>query len=101
MDTSEQKKDAELMPPPPVPAPTPQQPTAPVVPPKPEKVLNTPLAMMLPEKFKNAEVTDFFPAFRENQVLRFSQLFPIKESHKPRDEFFKCFEFCALKTLGD
>ena len=38
----------------------------------------------MPEKYRNVEVKTFFPEFRENSVLRFSKLFPIKESHKPR-----------------
>ena len=43
-----------------------------------------PLASMLPEKYKNVDITELFPEFRENQVLRFSRLFPIKSSYKPR-----------------
>ena len=43
-----------------------------------------PLAGMLPDKYKNVDVKTFFPEFKENSVLRFSKLFPIKESHKPR-----------------
>jgi transcription initiation factor TFIID subunit 1 len=43
-----------------------------------------PLAAMLPSKYKNVDVKELFPEYRENQVLRFSRLFPIKASHKPR-----------------
>merc|ERR1719354_807772 len=93
MDTSESKDaksqdpdDAKLMPPPPAPPSTTasqtNNTTAEKKPPRPP--LNTPLAMMLPDKYKDTEVTDVFPAFRENQVLTFSELFPIKDSHKPR-----------------
>jgi len=39
---------------------------------------------MLPEKYKTTNVKDLFPEFRENAVLKFSVLFPIKDSHKPR-----------------
>ena len=39
---------------------------------------------MLPEKYKNVDIAELFPEFRENQVLRFSRLFPIKSSYKPR-----------------
>ena len=79
------KEDSVLMPPPP-PAAVERSPEerrrVPSIPP--EEAQAAPLAGMLPEKYKNANVKDFFPEFRENAVLRFSQLFPIKESHKPR-----------------
>ena len=39
---------------------------------------------MLPQKYKNTDVKELFPEFRENKVLRFSRLFPIKASYKPR-----------------
>ena len=39
---------------------------------------------MLPEKYKDVDVRELFPEFRENKVLRFSRLFPIKASYKPR-----------------
>ena len=42
-----------------------------------------PLANLRPERYKNANVKDFFPEFRENAPLRFSKLFPVKESLKP------------------
>ncbi|XP_040573195.1 transcription initiation factor TFIID subunit 1 [Lepeophtheirus salmonis] len=43
-----------------------------------------PLAAMLPEKFKEMDVRELFPEFRANKVLRFSRLFGIKASHRPR-----------------
>ena len=39
---------------------------------------------MMPEKYKNTDVKDLFPAYRENKVLRFSRLFPIKAANKPK-----------------
>ena len=39
---------------------------------------------MLPKKYENVNIQELFPEFRENQVLRFSRLFPIKSSYKPR-----------------
>ena len=83
--SSDAKNDSMLMPPPPPQAkerspvsdkqPTEPKHTGPVV---------APLASMLPDKYKDVDVKEFFPEFRENSVLRFSKLFPIKESHKPR-----------------
>jgi hypothetical protein len=35
---------------------------------------------MLPERFKEVDIRVVFPEFRENAVLRFSTLFPIKGS---------------------
>jgi hypothetical protein len=52
--------------------------------PAPLKDVKKPLASMLPEKYKNVDIAELFPEFRENQVLRFSRLFPIKSSYKPR-----------------
>lgn len=81
---SDPKNDSMLMPPPPPQAkersPVSERPaelkyTGPIV---------APLASMLPDKYKDVDVKEFFPEFQENSVLRFSQLFPIKESHKPR-----------------
>lgn len=44
--------------------------------------LNTPLAAMLPPELKNVDVTQYFPAFRKNKVLRFSRLFkPVHQPH--------------------
>ena len=39
---------------------------------------------MMPEKFRHVDVRDHFPAYRENKVLRFSRLFPIKAANKPK-----------------
>ena len=39
---------------------------------------------MLPEKYSGVDIRDLFPEFRPGQVLRFSRLFPIKPSLKPR-----------------
>ena len=84
--------DSELMPPPPGPGlqakvstPTkalekeyceekPKMKPAPVV---------KPLASMMPEKYRGVNVRSLFPEFRENQVLRFSRLFPVKDVNKP------------------
>ena len=57
-----------------------------------------PLAGMLPDKYKNVDVKSFFPEFKENSVLRFSKLFPIKESHKPRT--WKALKKRRRKELG-
>ena len=93
------KEDSVLMPPPP-PAVVERSPEerrrVPSVPP--EEPQAAPLAGMLPEKYKNANVKDFFPEFKENAVLRFSQLFPIKESHKPRT--WKALRKRRAKELG-
>ena len=43
-----------------------------------------PLASMLPEKYKDTDVKDLFPEFRQCEVLRFSRLFPVKDSHRPK-----------------
>ncbi|CAG2164848.1 unnamed protein product [Oppiella nova] len=40
-----------------------------------QKKLDTPLAAMLPSKYADLDVTELFPEFRPNQVLRFSRLF--------------------------
>ena len=71
--------DRELMPPP----------TTPVSKPKletqiSEKQIRKPLAAMLPEKYQGIDVRTLFPEFRPGQVLRFSRLFPIKPSLRPR-----------------
>ena len=66
--------EAKLMPPPSF-APSRHSSTIPV---------KKPLASMLPEKYKNVDIQGLFPEFRENKVLRFSRLFPIKASYKPR-----------------
>ncbi|XP_055929152.1 transcription initiation factor TFIID subunit 1-like [Argiope bruennichi] len=50
-----------------------------------EKKLDTPLAAMLPSKYKNMDVTKLFPEFRHGQVLRFSRLFgPGKPTSLPQ-----------------
>jgi transcription initiation factor TFIID subunit 1 len=46
--------------------------------------MRKPLAAMLPEKFNGVDVRELFPEFRPGQVLRFSRLFPIKPSLRPR-----------------
>ena len=51
---------------------------------KPQGPVKKPLASMLPAKYKDIDIHELFPEFRENDVLRFSRLFPIKSSHKPR-----------------
>lgn len=49
------------------------------------KKLDTPLAAMLPSKYADLDVTELFPEFRHNQVLRFSRLFgPGKPSSLPQ-----------------
>ena len=49
-----------------------------------KKRLNTPLAEMLPSKYENSDVTEFFPEFRVDKTLRFSRLFgPGKSSLMP------------------
>ncbi|XP_016841601.1 transcription initiation factor TFIID subunit 1 [Nasonia vitripennis] len=80
----ENKPDAELMPPPPVPeekeALTPEEVEAAA-----KRKLETPLASMLPSKYANVNVTELFPDFRPNKVLRFSKLFgPGKPSSLPQ-----------------
>ncbi|XP_003436646.2 transcription initiation factor TFIID subunit 1 isoform X1 [Anopheles gambiae] len=51
---------------------------------KPKK-LETPLAAMLPSKYQNVDVREFFPDFRPDKVLRFSRLFgPGKISSLPQ-----------------
>ena len=47
--------------------------------------LHTPLAAMLPSKYKGVDVKEIFPEFRQNAKLRFSRLFgPGKASHLPQ-----------------
>lgn len=49
-----------------------------------QRKLETPLASMLPSKYANINVTELFPDFRANKVLRFSRLFgPGKPSSLP------------------
>lgn len=50
-----------------------------------QKKLDTPLAAMLPSKYADLDVTELFPEFRPNQVLRFARLFgPGKPSSLPQ-----------------
>lgn len=78
------KSDTQLMPPPPIPdekeALTPEEAEA-----ARQRKLETPLASMLPSKYANINVTELFPDFRPNKVLRFSRLFgPGKPSSLPQ-----------------
>ncbi|KAG7211276.1 hypothetical protein KM043_010582 [Ampulex compressa] len=78
------KSDTQLMPPPPVPdekeALTAEEAEA-----ARQRKLETPLASMLPSKYANIDVTELFPDFRANKVLRFSRLFgPGKPSSLPQ-----------------
>lgn len=78
------KSDTQLMPPPPTPdekeALTPEEAEA-----ARQRKLETPLASMLPSKYANIDVTELFPDFRPNKVLRFSRLFgPGKPSSLPQ-----------------
>lgn len=50
-----------------------------------KKKLDTPLAAMLPSKYADFDVTELFPEFRHNKVLRFSRLFgPGKATSLPQ-----------------
>lgn len=50
-----------------------------------KKRLDTPLAAMLPSKYADVDVTEIFPDFRYDKVLRFSRLFgPGKPSSLPQ-----------------
>ena len=89
--------DSLLMPPPP-PGPIPNVPSSPSTSSGPSSTVVAPLAGMLPEKYKNVDVKTFFPEFKENSVLRFSKLFPIKESHKPRT--WKALKKRRRKEMG-
>ncbi|XP_015602536.1 transcription initiation factor TFIID subunit 1 isoform X2 [Cephus cinctus] len=78
------KSDTQLMPPPPIPDEkeilTPEEAEA-----ARQRKLETPLASMLPSKYANIDVTELFPDFRANKVLRFSRLFgPGKPSSLPQ-----------------
>ncbi|EFN79615.1 transcription initiation factor TFIID subunit 1 [Harpegnathos saltator] len=78
------KLDKQLMPPPPVPEEkeilTEEEAEA-----VRQRKLETPLAAMLPSKYANTDVTELFPDFRTNKVLRFSRLFgPGKPSSLPQ-----------------
>lgn len=50
-----------------------------------DKKLETPLGAMLPSKYADVDVTEIFPDFRQDKVLRFSRLFgPGKFSSLPQ-----------------
>lgn len=50
-----------------------------------KRKLETPLAAMLPSKYADVDVTELFPDFRPDKVLRFSRLFgPGKPSSLPQ-----------------
>lgn len=52
---------------------------------KADKKLETPLGAMLPSKYADVDVTELFPDFRQDKVLRFSRLFgPGKFSSLPQ-----------------
>ena len=68
------KPDDSLMPPPPVPSEKESE-TNEEFESEESRRLRTPLASMLPSKYANVNVTEFFPDFRPNKVLRFSRLF--------------------------
>lgn len=93
----ETSDDAALMPPPPLeaaPSVLKQDDTPGDSPPalttqkscdKSDKKLETPLGAMLPSKYANVDVTELFPDFRQDKVLRFSRLFgPGKFSSLPQ-----------------
>ncbi|XP_043261805.1 transcription initiation factor TFIID subunit 1 isoform X2 [Colletes gigas] len=78
------KSDTQLMPPPPVPEEK-EVLTAEEAEAARQRKLETPLASMLPSKYANVDVTELFPDFRANKVLRFSRLFgPGKPSSLPQ-----------------
>ncbi|XP_059084202.1 transcription initiation factor TFIID subunit 1-like [Tigriopus californicus] len=76
--------DSGQLMPPPVDIPKPASEPSIKVEAPPVKRDHRPLASMLPAKYKDVDVQELFPEFRHGQVLRFSRLFPIKESHLPR-----------------
>ncbi|XP_012231076.1 transcription initiation factor TFIID subunit 1 [Linepithema humile] len=78
------KSDTQLMPPPPIPEEK-EILTAEEAEAVRQRKLETPLASMLPSKYANIDVTELFPDFRTNKVLRFSRLFgPGKPSSLPQ-----------------
>lgn len=78
------KSDTQLMPPPPIPEEK-EALTAEEAEAARQRKLETPLASMLPSKYANINVTELFPDFRANKVLRFSRLFgPGKPSSLPQ-----------------
>ncbi|XP_076037164.1 transcription initiation factor TFIID subunit 1-like [Oratosquilla oratoria] len=78
------KNDSELMPPPPPPQEGGGAPASGAMQPE-KKLLNTPLAAMLPQKYVNVDVRELFPDFRSDAVLRFARLFgPGKANNLPK-----------------
>lgn len=76
------KSDTQLMPPPP--RPSDKDDEAALADAR-NKKLETPLAAMLPSKYADVNVTEIFPDFRVDKVLRFSRLFgPGKPSSLPQ-----------------
>ena len=101
----ESNLDSELMPPPP--GPILSSKTSPKVTeefkekknkPKAGPVIK-PLASMMPEKYRGVDVKTLFPEFRENQVLRFSRLFPVKQENMPK--IWKNVKRRLMKSEGD
>ncbi|XP_052869820.1 transcription initiation factor TFIID subunit 1 [Anopheles cruzii] len=86
-DTDGEVNDKDLMPPPTAPVSgdgTPLSANDESSKDKPKR-LETPLAAMLPSKYQNVDVREFFPDFRPDKVLRFSRLFgPGKISSLPQ-----------------
>ncbi|KAG8039641.1 hypothetical protein G9C98_000370 [Cotesia typhae] len=84
-DEGVNKLDKKLMPPPPAPSEEKENLTPDEVEAVRQRKLETPLASMLPSKYANVDVTELFPDFRPNKVLRFSRLFgPGKPSSLPQ-----------------
>lgn len=78
------KSDKQLMPPPPIPEEK-EMLTAEEAEAARQRKLETPLASMLPSKYADVDVTELFPDFRTDKVLRFSRLFgPGKPSSLPQ-----------------
>ncbi|KAK7790672.1 hypothetical protein R5R35_002446 [Gryllus longicercus] len=76
------KSDTQLMPPPPLPS---DKDDLDASADARNKRLETPLAAMLPSKYADVNVTEIFPDFRVDKVLRFSRLFgPGKPSSLPQ-----------------
>ncbi|PSN40376.1 Transcription initiation factor TFIID subunit 1 [Blattella germanica] len=79
------KSDTQLMPPPPLPSSEKDDITSSEQAEVRRRKLETPLAAMLPSKYANVDVTEIFPDFRVDKVLRFSRLFgPGKPSSLPQ-----------------
>ena len=102
----ESNLDSELMPPPPGPL-IPSKTISPKASdenkekrskPKTGPVIK-PLASMMPEKYRGVDVKTLFPEFRENQVLRFSRLFPVKQENMPK--IWKNVKRRLMKSEGE